>query len=204
MSKDLLVSKNPAEIKLMDQYKKQIYEAAVIYKNFLPLDKDKFEKDNVYMISKEYIDNFKEKIKYNEVSDLFKENTEDNFFAFDEKMANCTLNDLEEIIYSEIKLFRDLDDLEDNIEKGFEFVSKEFLEKLEFELDEKDTEHKVKYIKDSKNIIIIFSNESKLLIIPHENEIKYQAIPAPVKSSKKNPIRRSKTFRITNKNKRKI
>ena len=67
MSKDLLVSKNPAEIKLMDQYKKQIYEAAVIYKNFLPLDKDKFEKDGVYMISKEYIDNFKEKIKYKKI-----------------------------------------------------------------------------------------------------------------------------------------
>ena len=144
MSKDLLVSKNPAEIKLMDQYKKQIYEAAVIYKNFLPLDKDKFENNSVYMISKEYIDNFKEKIKYNEVSDLFKENTDDNFFTFDEKMANCTLNDLEEIIFSDIKVFGELDDLEDNIEKGFEFVNKEFLEKLEFELDEKNTEHKVK------------------------------------------------------------
>jgi len=205
MSKDLLVSKNPAEIKLMDQYKKQIYDAAVIYKNFLPLDKDKIEKDNVYMISKEYIDNFKEKIKYNEVSDLFKENTEDNFFAFDEKMANCTLNDLEEIIFSEIKVFGELDDLEDNIEKGFEFVSKEFLEKLEFELDEKDTEHKVKYIKDSKNIIIIFSNESKLLIIPHENGFKYHAIPAPVKSTRKKPIRRSSTILISNtQKKRKI
>ena len=204
MSKDLLVSKNPAEIKLMDQYKKQIYEAAVIYKNFLPLDKDKFEKDPVYMISKEYIDNFKEKIKYNEVSDLFKENTEDNFFAFDEKMTNCTLNDLEEIIFSEIKVFGELDDLEDNIEKGFDFVSKEFLEKMEFDFDDKNPDIKVKFIKDLKNIIIIFNDESKLLIIPHENEIKYQAIPAPVKSSKKNPIRRSKTIRVTNKNKRKI
>ena len=156
------------------------------------------------MISKEYIDNFKEKIKYNEVSDLFKENTEDNFFAFDEKMANCTLNDLEEIIFSEIKLFGELDDLEDNIEKGFEFVNKEFLEKLEFELDEKDTEHKVKYIKDSKNIIIIFSNESKLLIIPHENGFKYHAIPAPVKSTRKKPIRRSSTILISNNKKKRI
>ena len=130
------------------------------------------------MISKEYIDNFKEKIKYNEVSDLFKENTDDNFFTFDEKMANCTLNDLEEIIFSEIKVFG--------------------------ELDEKDTEHKVKYIKDSKNIIIIFSNESKLLIIPHENGFKYHAIPAPVKSTRKKPIRRSSTILISNNKKKRI
>ena len=78
------------------------------------------------------------------------------------------------------------------------------MEKLEFDLDYEDPSIKVKYIKDSKNKIVIFNDESKLLIIPHENEIKYQAIPAPVKSSKKNPIRRSKTIRVTNKNKRKI
>ena len=204
MSKDLLVSKNPAEIKLMDQYKKQIYEAAVIYKNFLPLDKDKFEKEGVYMISKEYIDNFKEKIKYDEISDLFKENTEDNFDAFNKKLGSCTKSYLEEIIFSDIKIFGELDDLEDNIEKGFDFVSKEFLEKMEFEFDDKNPDLKAKFIKDLKNIIILFNDESKLLIIPHENEIKYQAIPAPVKSSKKNPIRRSKTIRVTNKNKRKI
>ena len=75
---------------------------------------------------------------------------------------------------------------------------------MEFEFDDKNPDLKVKFIKDLKNIIILFNDESKLLIIPHENEIKYQAIPAPVKSSKKNPIRRSKTFRVTNKNKRKI
>ena len=162
MSKDLFVSKNPAEIKLMDQYKKQIYDAAVIYKNFLPLDKDKFEKDSVYMISKEYIDNFKEKIKYDEISDLFKENTDDNFEVFNKKLGNCTKSYIEEIIFSDIKIFGELDDLEDNIEKGFDFVSKEFLEKMEFEFDDKNPDIKVKFIKDLKNIIIIFNDESKL------------------------------------------
>jgi len=204
MSKDLTDSMNPQELKLIKEYKKQIYEAAVEYKNFISIDKDKFEKDSVYMISKEYIDNFKEKIKYDEISDLFKENTKDNFDAFDKKIGSCTKNYLEEIIFSDIKIFGELDDLEDNIEKGFDFVSKEFLEKMEFEFDDKNPDIKVKFIKDLKNIIIIFNDESKLLIIPHEKEIKYQAIPAPVKSSKKNPIRRSKTIRVTNKNKRKI
>ena len=164
MSKDLSVSMNQQEIKLIKKYKREIYEAAVEYKNFLSLDKDKIEKDNVYMISKEYIDNFKEKIKYDEISDLFNENTEDNFNAFEEKIRNFTSKNLEEIIFSDIKIFTKLDDLEDNFEKGFEFVSKEFLEKIEFEIDDKDPFYKVKFIKDLKNIIIIFNDESKLLI----------------------------------------
>ena len=204
MSKDLLVSMNPKELKFIKQYKKEIYEAAVEYKNFLSLDKDKIEKDNVYMISKEYIDNFKEKIKYDEISYLFNENTEDNFNAFEEKIRNFTLSNLEEIIFSDIKIFGDLVDLEDYIQKGFEFVSKEFLEKMEYDFDDKDPIYKVKLIKDLKNIIIIFNDESKLLIIPHENENIYHAIPAPVKSSKKKQIRRSNSIFISNKNKRKI
>ena len=204
MSKDLSVSMNPQEIKLIKEYKREIYEAAIEYKIFLSLDKDKIEKDNVYMISKEYIDNFKEKIKYDEISDLFNENTKDNFNAFEEKIRNFTLNNLEEIIFSDIKIFGDLVDLEDYIQKGFEFVSKEFLEKMEFEIDDKDPDLKVNFIKDLKNIIIIFNDESKLLIIPRENEIIYHAIPAPVKSSKKKQIRRSNSIFISNKNKRKI
>ena len=191
MSKDLSVSMNPQEIKLIKEYKKEIYEAAVEYKNFLSLDKDKIEKDNVYMISKEYIDNFKEKIKYDEISDLFNENTKDNFEAFNKKIENCSKNYLEEIIFSDIKIFGDLVDLEDYIQKGFEFVSKEFLEKMEFEFDDKNPDLKVKFIKDLKNIIIIFNDESKLLIIPRENENIYHTIPAPVKSNKKKPIRSS-------------
>ena len=56
----MLASKNPAEIKLMDQYKREMYDAAAIYKNFLASEQDNIERDNIYMISKEYIDYFKE------------------------------------------------------------------------------------------------------------------------------------------------
>ena len=201
MSTNPMISMNPLGIGLIDQRKKQIYEAAVLYKNFLPLDKDKIEKDNVYMISKDYIDNLKEKIKYDENIELFKENTEKNFKKFVEKLGNCDLSYLEDgIIFIDINSFGDLDDLEDHIEKGFEFVSKEFLEKLEFEIDDKSP--KVKFIKDLKNIIIIFSDESKLFIVPNGKEVQYHAIPAPVKSSKKNPPRRSNSILISNRNRR--
>ena len=204
MSNDLSVSMHPQELKLIKEYKREIYEAAVEYKNFLSLDKDKIEKDNVYMISKEYIDNFKEKIKYNELNDLFKENTDDYFHTFDEKIGNFTLNELEGIIFRDVKIFGELDNIEDNIEKGFELVNKDFMEKLEFDLDYEDPSIKVKYIKDSKNKIVIFNDESKLLIIPHEKEIKYHAIPAPMKTSLSSPLRRASTIYIENRVQRRI
>ena len=62
---------------------------------------------------------------------------------------------------------------------------------MEYDFDDKDPIYKVKLIKDLKNIIIIFNDESKLLIIPRENENIYHTIPAPVKSNKKKPIRSS-------------
>jgi len=196
------VSMNPGEKKLMDDYKKTIYEAAVIYKNFIPLDKDKIEKDKVFMISKDYTDKFKEKINYDKIGDLLKENTEDNFKKFDEQLKNYSLTDLEEIIFSEINIFGELDELEDNIAKGFDFVNFEFLEKLEFEFPENNRDnYEVKYIKDLKNTIIVFNDDSKLLIIPHGDEIKYHAIPSPIKSSKKNKIRRANTILIKNRKK---
>ena len=200
----MLASKNPAEIKLMDQYKREMYDAAVIYKNFLASEQDNIERDNIYMISKEYIDYFKEKIKYNELNDLFKENTDDNFYTFDEKIGNFTLNELEGIIFRDVKIFGELDNIEDNIEKGFELVNKDFMEKLEFDLDYEDPSIKVKYIKDSKNKIVIFNDESKLLIIPHEKEIKYHAIPAPIKSTQSAPLRRASTIYIENRVQRRI
>ena len=200
----MLASKNPAEIKLMDQYKREMYDAAVIYKNFLASEQDNIERDNIYMISKEYIDYFKEKIKYNELNDLFKENTDDNFYTFDEKIGNFTLNELEGIIFRDVKIFGELDNIEDNIEKGFELVNKDFMEKLEFDLDYEDPSIKVKYIKDSKNKIVIFNDESKLLIIPHEKEINYHAIPAPIKSTQSALLRRASTIFIENRVQRRI
>ena len=187
---------NPANKKLMDEYKRIIYDAAVLYKNFIESDKNNIEKDNVIMISKEYIDNFKEKINYDKVKDFLKENTDDNFEKFEEQQKNYSLNDLEAIIFKEIKVFGELDDLEDNIDKGFDFVNKEFLEKLEFDFDDKNKDYEVKYKKDLNNIIIIFNDDSKLFIISNGNELKYHAIPAPIKmeSTKKKPIRRANTI----------
>ena len=196
------VSMNPANKKLMDDYKKLIYDAAVLYKNFIPTEKDNIEKDKVIMISKEYTDNFKEKINYDKIGDLLIENTEDNFEKFDEQLKNYSLTDLEEIIFSEINIFGELDELEDNVAKGFDFVNFEFLEKLDFEFPENNRDnYEVKYIKDLKNIIIIFNDESKLLIIPHGKEIRYHAIPGPIKSSKKINLRRANTILIKNKKK---
>jgi hypothetical protein len=196
------VSMNPANKKLMDDYKKSIYEAAVIYKNFIQSDRDKIEKDKVIMISKDYTDKFKEKINYDKIGDLLIENTEYNFEKFDEQLKNYSLTDLEEIIFSEINIFGELDELEDNVAKGFDFVNFEFLEKLDFEFPENNRDnYEVKYIKDLKNIIIIFNDESKLLIIPHGKEIKYHAIPGPIKSSKKINLRRANTILIKNRKK---
>ena len=196
------VSMNPANKKLMDDYKKLIYDAAVLYKNFIPTEKDNIEKDKVIMISKEYTDNFKEKINYDKMGDLLKENTQDNFEKFEEQIKNYSLNDLEEIIFCEIRIYGELDELENNIDKGFDFVSIEFLETLDFEFPENNRDnYEVKYIKNFKNIIILFNDDSKLLIIPHEKEIKYHAIPAPIKSSKKKLLRRANTILIKNKKK---
>ena len=132
---------NPANKKLMDDYKKLIYDAAVLYKNFIPTEKDNIEKDKVIMISKEYTDNFKEKINYDKMGDLLKENTQDNFEKFEEQIKNYSLNDLEEIIFCEIRIYGELDELENNIDKGFDFVSIEFLETLDFEFPENNRDN---------------------------------------------------------------
>ncbi len=108
-------------------------------------------------------------------------------------------------IYSKFISFIDaqnsesLDDLEDDIDKGFEFVTKDFLEKLEVKLideinDINFEDYKVKYIKDGNNIIIIFDDESKLIICNDNNGTQYHAIPAPVisvKSSEKKTLRKA-------------
>ena len=76
------------------------------------------------------------------------------------------------------------------------------METLDFEFPENNRDnYEVKYIKNFKNIIILFNDDSKLLIIPHEKEIKYHAIPAPIKSSKKKLLRRANAILIKNKKK---
>ena len=199
MARQIGVSENPLNKKMRDEYTTEIYKAAVIYYAFSNSDKDKIEKDDVYIISKEFIDFFKEKIKYSENQDLFKQKTDENYDKFYKKLNNYSLSALEEIIFKQIMFYGDLNDLEDNIAIGFEFVSKDFLDSLEFDLqgeNEYDNEsinfeeYKVKYIKDSNNIIIVFKDDSKLIACTDKNGTKYHAIPAPVNSvsSSKNKV----------------
>ena len=209
MARQIGVSENPLNKKMRDEYTTEIYKAAVIYYDFSNSDKDKIEKDDVYIISKEFIDFFKEKIKYSENQDLFKQKTDENYDKFYKKLNNYSLSALEEIIFKQIMFYGDLNDLEDNIAIGFEFVSKDFLDSLEFDLqgeNEYDNEsinfeeYKVKYIKDSNNIIIVFKDDSKLIACTDKNGTKYHAIPAPVNSvssSKNKVLKRMNTICVS-------
>ena len=191
-------SENPINKKMRDEFIEEMYNAAVLYYNFLPSDKDKIEKDNVYMISKEFVDHFKDKINYDKNINLFKVKNDDNQEKFYESFNNYLVNDLEAIVFHQITIYADLNDLEVDINNGFEFVSQDFLVSLEVDIDFED--YKVKYIKDENNIIIVFADESKLIICNDEKGTKYHAIPAPVisiKSIEKKTLKRRNTICIT-------
>ena len=191
-------SENPINKKMRDEFIEEMYNAAVLYYNFLPSDKDKIEKDNVYMISKEFVDYFKDKINYDKNINLFKVKNDDNQEKFYESFNNYLVNDLEAIVFHQITIYADLNDLEVDINNGFEFVSQDFLVSLEVDIDFDD--YKVKYIKDENNIIIVFADESKLIICNDKKGTKYHAIPAPVisiKSIEKKTLKRRNTICIT-------
>ena len=191
-------SENPINKKMRDEFIEEMYNAAVLYYNFLPSDKDKIEKDNVYMISKEFVDHFKDKINYDKNINLFKVKNDDNQEKFYESFNNYLVNDLEAIVFHQITIYADLNDLEVDINNGFEFVSQDFLVSLEVDIDFDD--YKVKYIKDENNIIIVFADESKLIICNDKKGAKYHAIPAPVisiKSIEKKTLKRRNTICIT-------
>ena len=204
MEQSIRESQNPLNKKARDEFSEEIYKAGVIYYNFLQSDKDKIQKDNIFIISKEFIDSFKAKIKYDENINLFKKGGDDSYEKFYKFLTNYSINELESIVFSPITIYGDLDDLEDDIDKGFEFVTKDFLEKLEVKLideinDINFEDYKVKYIKDGNNIIIIFDDESKLIICNDNNGTQYHAIPAPVisvKSSEKKTFRKANTICI--------
>ena len=200
----LEISTNPVNNQVIDDFKTDIYKAAVAYNSFAASIKDKKEIDDVYMISKEYINFFKDKIKYNSEKDYYKKNTNDNFKKFEEEVElnKYSFNDLEEIVFGEFKIYGDLDELEEDIDKGFEFVTKDFLEAMEVEFNYED--YKVKYIQDSNNIIIKFNDNSKLIIFTDKNnQKKYYAIPAPVKSTQDKKFRRTRTICVSRKRKEK-
>ena len=197
------IETTPLNKMTIDIYKKDIYNAAVAYNNFVTSIKDKTEIDNVFIISKEYINFFKEKINYDEKKEYYEVKDDDsNYENFEkEKLKNYTFNELEEIVFKEFKIYGDLDDLEADINKGFEFVTKKFLDSLEVEFNDED--YKVKYMQDSNNIIIKFKDDSKLIIFTDKNnQKKYHAIPAPVISAQdKSQFKRTSTICISRRKK---
>ena len=195
---------------LIDNYIKQIYNAAAIYyqfeeklKNEKAVKKDENEK--IYMITKEFLDNFKTKINYNENKALFADkDKEENYQIFEEKLKDYTVNDLEYIIFGEFNLYGDLEKVDDDFQKGFDFVNEDFLDELDFDFEEGMKDSNVDYYKNNNNIIVIFSDRSKLLINDANGKFNYNAIPSPIKElNDKNTIQSKKTFQMTNINKAK-
>ena len=195
---------------LIDNYIKQIYNAAVVYYQFeekLKNEKSekKDEKEKIYMITKEFLDNFKTKINYNENKALFaNKDKEENYQIFEEKLKDYTLNDLEYIIFGEFNLYGDLEKVDEDFQKGFDFVNEDFLDELDFDFEEGMKDSNIDYYKNNNNVIVIFSDRSKLLINEANGKFIYNAIPSPIKElNTQNTIQKKKTFQMTNINKAK-
>ena len=200
---------NPLTYGQMVDYANIIFKAATIYykfeENFKKINESEQnnKEEKIYMISKEFLDNFKTKIDYYKIRDTFaKEENEENKKNFEEQLLKkYNLNELELIIFGDINLYGDFEKIEENYKKGFEFVNYEFLDQLEFEFDANMKESNIDYYKENNNIIIIFWDKSKLIISEKDGEKKYYAIPSPVteiKDSKK--YKKIKTFSMSNKN----
>ena len=190
---------------LIDNYIKQIYNAAAIYYQFeekLKNEKStkKDENEKIYMITKEFLDNFKTKINYNENKALFADkDKEENYQIFEEKLKDYTVNDLEYIIFGEFNLYGDLEKVDDDFQKGFDFVNEDFLDELDFDFEEGMKDSNIDYYKNNNNVIVIFSDRSKLLINEANGKFNYNAIPSPIKElNTQNTIQKKKTFQMTN------
>ena len=190
---------------LIDNYIKQIYNAAVVYyqfeeklKNEKAVKKDENEK--IYMITKEFLDNFKTKINYNENKALFADkDKEENYQIFEEKLKDYTVSDLEYIIFGEFNLYGDLEKVDEDFQKGFDFVNEDFLDELDFDFEEGMKDSNIDYYKNNNNVIVIFSDRSKLLINEANGKFNYNAIPSPIKElNTQNTIQKKKTFQMTN------
>ena len=175
---------NPILRAQMEEDKKKIFEIATAYKKFseeIDNKKNRDEKkvNKVYILSKEFVDFFKNSIKYEESIDLFTENdkNEENLTKFKEKLKDLTLDDIDEILCVEdIKIYGDLQEIQNDISKGFEFVNFNFLDNFGFENFD---EFLVNYYKEQNNICIIFDDKSKLLINDDNGKKKYHAIDPP-------------------------
>ena len=200
MSEDIhkVESLNPAVQEIKDGYIRQIFEAGVIYRKFS--ESLKSEKDlKIYMISKQVLDDFKKKIKYEENKEYFSENDqENNLQKIEDELNKFSVGELESIIFTDIKIFGDLGEIEDNFNIGFDFVNEEFLDKLEFYVENKESA--ITYNKEKNNTIIIFGDKSKLLINENNGVYKYHVIPPPIKEINiVKSMYKTKTFVITNK-----
>ena len=200
MSEDIrkVESLNPAVQEIKDAYIRQIFEAGVIYRKFS--ESLKSEKDlKIYMISKQVLDDFKKKIKYEENKEYFSEkDQEKNFQKIEDQLNKFSVGELESIIFTDIKIFGDLGEIETNFNIGFDFVNEEFLDKLEYNIENKESA--ITYNKEKNNTIIIFGDKSKLLINENNGVYKYHVIPPPIKEINiVKSIYKTKTFVITNK-----
>ena len=184
----------------MEEDKKKIFELARSYKKFSEylenINIKTNNKDNiVYIISKEFIDKFKEKIDYENSKDFLNENNneKDNLEKFKEKLKNYSYEDLYAILCADIKLYNDLTNIQDDFSKGFEFVNYDFLDKLEF--DENFDDYIAHYFRVNNNKLIVFDDKSKLLIKEENGKTKYHVMDAPIKKTDKLPeIKKTKTM----------
>ena len=165
----------------MEEDKDKIFEIAKCYKDFSEnLKNNKNEKNKVaYLISKESIDIFKSKIKYEETKEYIKDNgNEENLKQFKEKLKDYSLNDLDLILCIDIKLYCNLSEIQEDISKGFNLVDYNFLDKLDF--DENFEDYIVHYYKIDNNLMIEFNDKSKLLIEEENGKYKYHVMEAPI------------------------
>ena len=165
----------------MEEDKDKIFEIAKCYKDFSEnLKNNKNEKNKAaYLISKESIDIFKSKIKYEETKEYIKDNgNEENLKQFKEKLKDYSLNDLDLILCIDIKLYCNLSEIQEDISKGFDLVDYNFLDKLDF--DENFEDYIVHYYKIDNNLMIEFNDKSKLLIEEENGKYKYHVMEAPI------------------------
>jgi hypothetical protein len=184
----------------MEEDKDTIFELALEYTKFnneLNNIEDNLKKGtSVYIISKEFIDEFKKAIKYEEVKDLLVKNNKDNLTKFKENLKSYSYKDLYSILCADIKFYTDLDVLEEDISngKGIDFVNINFLNKLKFE--ENLDDYVSIYFKHKNSIMVVLEDKSKLLISKEGDQIKYHGIGAPFenKNEGQETLRRIKTI----------
>ena len=190
----------------MEEDKERIFELTIIYKTFSDhlqnlnnseekKNKDEGSNNTVYIISKDFTEEFKKKIKYEKTKELLVEDEnlkEENLKKFKEFLKEYSYEELYSILCADIKLYSELEAIEEDISKGIDFVNYDFLDKLEFE-DMDD--YACKYYRNKENIFILFDDKSKLIINKEDGKYKYHGIPPPFekKEDVDNKLKRTKT-----------